>query len=246
MCFISCFQEFIFPSLYKIISSRWTGNKNNLFCSLFEKYCPTTHQHVVPWISLLPGPTWPPFQEHISRARTQDLYVHPLVSGQCLQGGVGTLNVQAGKSTRLVKDGAEVGESGWQPQAGAWKIFAPWLHDPTRKSHNSQNSKCKLVFSGRHESVFVEVGGQNILCLMICSFHLSLLIFRYLIHEFAFICILTLGPANAQMGGPRVGKVNLLEKDASESLKFISASLVDTNPVSSIITESQSSKALLI
>lgn len=73
---------------------------------------------------------------------------------------------------------------------------------------------------------------------MTCSFHLSLLIFRYLIREFALICILTLGPANAQLGGPRVGKVNLLEKDASESLKFISASLVDTNPVSSIITES--------
>lgn len=51
-----------------------------------------------------------------------------------------------------------------------------------------------------------------------------------MIHKFAFICFLTLGPVNAQMSGPKVGKVNL-EKQASDSLKFRSASLVDTNPV---------------
>ena len=47
--FISFFEKFIFLSLCKSISSRWIRIKTNLLSySLFDKYCSTTHWHLVP------------------------------------------------------------------------------------------------------------------------------------------------------------------------------------------------------
>lgn len=40
------------------------------------------------------------------------------------------------------------------------------------------------------------------------------------------------------MSGPAVEKAKLIKKYVSGTLKFISASLVDTNPVGSLITDS--------
>lgn len=126
-------RNWIFFHITKV--SRWTENKNKSPVLQFvEKYCSVTHWNRVPWNSLLSDLHGPLFNPHsLGWDMTQMCTARP--SGQRFQASRGPLKTQAGWSTCIRTDGADIGKRE-RPAPGSDRdhIF-PGLHAPTRKSH---------------------------------------------------------------------------------------------------------------